>query len=381
MATIWKHPWSPYWTAVYKDEQNIWRKKSTKLRGQKNRSKAMALSIEWERAARLGRERTLTETVSREIIGGILERTTGETLRAETLREFCDRWLKAKATNKSEGTHTRYAGTVAKLLAFLDRKSDLPIAAVTPADCQRFYDELSNDGLAPATRVVEIKTLRTIFSAARRQNLISNNPADSVELPQRIKQVQRQTFTPAQVQMLMKAADGDWRTAILLGYYAGLRLSDAVTLEWDGVDLQGRRLRFAAQKTGERNEIPLHPTLDVHLSKLAGDQNGCVCPILAAVPVGGRSGLSKQFLAIMKRAGISSESVRTGGQRQLATLSFHSLRASFNSGLHNKGVSQELRKKLTGHKSDSVNDRYTRTEMTTLRAAVEKLPKLPALSH
>ena len=108
----------------------------------------------------------------------------------------------------------------------------------------------------------------------------------------------------------------------------------------------------------------------------AGDTNGAICPDLAAVPVGGRSGLSKQFLAVMRRAGIGNDAVDTGGQRQLSRLSFHALRASFNSGLHNKGVDQELRRKLTGHKSDAMNDRYTQTEIQTMRDAVNKLPAL-----
>src|SRR5438876_8712270 len=72
VATVWKHPASPYWSAVFRDEQNVWRKKTTKRR---ERTKALAMAIEWERAARLGREGILTEMLSREIIGGILERT------------------------------------------------------------------------------------------------------------------------------------------------------------------------------------------------------------------------------------------------------------------------------------------------------------------
>ena len=95
-----------------------------------------------------------------------------------------------------------------------------------------------------------------------------------------------------------------------------------------------------------------------------------------AVPIGGRSGLSKQFLAVMRKAGIGNNAVATGGQRKLSRLSFHALRASFNSTLHNKGVDQEIRRKLTGHKSDSMNDRYTRTELQTLADAVNKLPEL-----
>jgi integrase len=223
-----------------------------------------------------------------------------------------------------------------------------------------------------------MKTLSTVFNAARRLGLLSSNPVSPVELPQRVKQVRRRTFTPEQVAMLLGVAEGGWRTVILLGYYAGLRLSDAVTLSWESVDLAGGCLRFEQQKTGEELVIPLHSTLELHLSKLAGDTGGPVCPALAVVPVGGRSGLSRQFLALMREAGVGNDAVQTGGQRKLSRLSFHALRVTYNSTMHNAGVTQEVRKKLTGHKSDAVNDRYTRTELDTLRAAVNTLPSLKA---
>ncbi len=338
----------------------------------------MALAIEWDRAAQMGRDHVLTESTSRDIIGGILERTTGQKLRFDSVREFCGKWLRGKTAAKAEGTSIRYGATVEKFVLFLKEAADRPINAIEPRDCQAFYDDLVEQGLAPATLTVEIKTLRTIFNAARRQGMISTNPAEAVELPQNINQVQRKVFTLEQVQMLLKeTADApEWKTAILLGYYGGLRLGDAVERDWQDVDLVGHRLTFKMRKTGAALEIPLHPSLEKHLEHLAGDLGGSLCPGLAAVPVGGRSGLSKQFLAIMRRSGISQESAETGGQRQLSTLSFHSLRKTFNSALHNKGVSQEVRKKLTGHKSNAVNDRYTKSDLRTLRDAVTKLPKL-----
>src|SRR6185436_6072619 len=289
MATVWKHPNSPYWTAIYRDEAGVWRKKTTK---QNNRSKAMLMSLEWERAGGLGRNKLLTEHISRDVIGGILHRTTGDALRAETVREFTARWLAAKALNKHEGTATRYGATVDKLLEFLGPRADRPIAAVTPADCQRFNDHLLERRLAPATLVVEIKTLRTIFNAAVRQALIAANPASGVELPQRIKQVKRMKFTTAQVEMLLNSADNaEWRACILLGYYAGLRLSDAVSLAWESVDLMKGVLVFDVRKTDdEGHTVPLHPVLKAHLMRLAGDKGGPISPGLAAVPVGGRSG-------------------------------------------------------------------------------------------
>jgi hypothetical protein len=42
----------------------------------------------------------------------------------------------------------------------------------------------------------------------------------------------------------------------------------------------------------------------------------------------------------------------------------------------NAGVSQEVRMKLTGHKTESVNRGYTHHELAPLRAAVDKIPSL-----
>jgi len=373
MAYVWKHPKSSFWMAVYRNEQNQWRKKTTKKTA---KTAALAVAIEWERAASLGRDRILTEAISREVIGGILERTTGETLRQSSVREFCAEWMRGKTNSRQQGTATRYEASVTRFNELLGVKADRPISAVTPHDCQKFYDQLAEANLAPATMRVEMKTISSMFNHARRLGLIATNPAAAVQLPERIQQVKRKVFTPEQVQMMIDGAETEWKTAILLAYYCGLRLTDCVTLTWQSVDLAGGKIVVETHKTGETLEIPMHPTLDSHLTKLAGDTTGAICPGLAAVPVGGRSGLSKQFLAIMRRAGIGNDAVDTGGQRQLSRLSFHALRASFNSGLHNKGVDQELRRKLTGHKSDAMNDRYTQTEIQTMRDAVNKLPAL-----
>ena len=334
------------------------------------------MAIEWERAGQLGREGVLTEALSREVIGGILARTTGESLRVVSVRDHCMRWLQSKEQAKREATTKRYAGTIDRFLKFLERKADRPINAVPPPDCQSFYDYLLSLKLAPATLVVEIKTIRGVFKHALRLGLIPTNPAAVVELPERIRQVQRKAFSPGEIQVLLDTAEPEWKTAILLGYYGGLRLSDAVGLTWNNVDFSSSKLTLEVHKTGETLEVPLHPVLESHLSNVAGDATGLVCSKLGHVPVGGRSGLSKQFLSLMKQSGIDNQAVDTGGQRRLSQLSFHALRTSFNSALHNNGVSQELRKKLTGHKSNSVNDRYTRTELTILRTAVSNLPTL-----
>src|SRR5689334_9246283 len=131
MAYVWKHPNSPFWSACYRNDQNVWVKKTTK---QIKRTKALALALEWERAATMGRDRVLTESISREVIGGILERTTGENLRQATLREFLLEWLRGKTASRQEGTAARYHTSVDRFIKFMGNKADLPIAASTRHD-------------------------------------------------------------------------------------------------------------------------------------------------------------------------------------------------------------------------------------------------------
>jgi integrase len=66
----------------------------------------------------------------------------------------------------------------------------------------------------------------------------------------------------------------------------------------------------------------------------------------------------------------------SGALRSQSSLSFHSLRHSFNSAMANAGVSSEVRQKLTGHASAKMNAQYTHHELDELRAAVSVIPRV-----
>jgi len=86
--------------------------------------------------------------------------------------------------------------------------------------------------------------------------------------------------------------------------------------------------------------------------------------------------LSMAFKRIMERAGIQGRILRerNGEGRSQSSLSFHSLRHSFNSALANAGVDQEIRQALTGHASAAMNEIYTHRQLEPLRAAIAGLP-------
>jgi integrase len=79
----------------------------------------------------------------------------------------------------------------------------------------------------------------------------------------------------------------------------------------------------------------------------------------------------------MAQAGIEGKITRhTTEGRANSSLSFHSLRHSFNSAMANAGVAEEVRMKLAGHSTREVHTKYTHHELEPLRAAVALIPSL-----
>ena len=375
MASVHQRPRSPYWHASYLGPDGRWILRSTK---QEDRPKALAVAMEFERAAKLARRGELTEAQAREVLKDIMKRADmGETLRGVSIKSHFDTWLAGKKDRKSKGTGERYGVAVEDFLKTLGKRASKPLTSLTAADVERFLSHRIGKQLASATVILDVKIIRTALNAARRQGLIPTNPAEAVELPE-AKGVERGTFTPAEVKMMVDTADGEWKLLILFAYFTGARLGDCCRMQWEGVDLGEGTLTYTQTKTGAKVTIPLHPDLLARLNKLAGTDKPeiFILPHMANLRPGGRHGLSESFKRIARKTGLDLQTVKGAGKRMISKRTFHALRHSFTSALANQNVSAELRMKLTGHKTEGEHRKYTHHEMDNLRAAVQKIPSL-----
>jgi integrase len=375
MASIHRRPDSKYWHAAFRGTDGRLILRSTKCT---ERAKALATAFEFERAVKLAGAGNLVEAQARKVLADIMERAGGEeTLRSPSVTEYLNQWLSSKQTRKAVNTGERYRVVIEKFLAGLGDHQKKPLTALTARDIERYMDARTKEKLAPRTVVFGVKVIRTALNAARRQGLIPMNPAEAVELP-KVRGVERGTFTPAEVKILVDTAQDEWQTLILLAYYTGARLSDCCHMAWADVDMSAGTLTFTQGKTGEKVTVPLHSELHTHLEKLAGTDKPQVfiMPHMAGLKPGGRHGLSEGFKRIMRKAGLDICKVKSAGVRQLSRRTFHALRHSFTSALANQGVASELRMKLTGHKTESAHRGYTHHEIEKLREAVEKIPSL-----
>jgi site-specific recombinase XerD len=376
VACIWKHPKSKFFYARFRDERGIVVNRSTKT---SEPAKAAEVARSLEHAAKVARAGNLTQERARSLVSEILERTSDfeESIRSETVETFFKSHLQTLEETVSETTLARYRGVMTKFQEQLGPRSKRVLNGILPKDVQAFATERSRQ-VEASTVAADIKDLNAVFKCAMQLGHLDKNPVRGIKLP-KSQPIERDVFTPRQIGDLFETAQGDWKTAVLCGYYLGARLSDVVKLRWTDVEFSGHdsgTMTFCQNKTGRRLVVPLATELRQHLESIAGDQtDSFLMPSLASRRPGGRNGLSGTFVRLLESAGIDPRYVEAKGKR-FAKLSFHSLRHSFNSALANAGVSQEVRMKLTGHKTVAVNNSYTHHEMTTLSNAVSKLPRL-----
>ena len=378
MAGLTKHPNSPFWTAIFYDGAGHKVRRSTK---QRDRRLAMKTGIAWEELAQAGREKRLTETQARKVVADILERATGEALHFHTCADWIAEWLAGKRGVVADKSLVKYEQVCAAFLRHLGERSKLTLAAIGPKDIRSFRDALAAGGRVPSTVNQTIsKVLSVPFLAAMRLGYITTNPCAAVEALRDDADGSRETFSVEQVRALVTAAEGDWKGAILAGFYTGLRLRDIAEMRWEGLDFEAGILRIKTKKTGVVLMLPLHEELAAWLqAQRRGIGKAPVFPELAGKGTGGRYGLSGRFKAVMELAGIKGRIVRAGGGdagRKTSSLSFHSLRHSFVSALANAGVSSEMRQKLSGHADDRSHAKYTHHELAKLQDAIGLLPKI-----
>ena len=381
MGSVHRIPGKPNWICFYTDRNGKRRCKSSLSRNKREAERVCAKIQGIEDKARSG---YLTEDKARRVIEGIVGEIMAEAgapIQRKTVREHFKSWLKAFESEQSEGTFTRYEGIVDSFLEFLGGKASASLAALTADDVERYRDHLQSL-VAPATVNTHLKVIRVALEKAVKQGIFDRNPARLVENLNTADRHERRAFTLPELKKLLAVCGDDWKTAVFFGIYTGLRLGDIQSLTWANLDLQGKELTIATQKTGRVQILPLAKPLFRHVESLpAGDNpNAPLCPAFQGKAI---SWLSNEFYEVMASAGLvqsrgdhqkKDNKAGRGARRQLSSISFHSLRHTATSLLKNAGVSDVVARDIVGHESEAVSRNYTHIDADTKRAALNKMP-------
>lgn len=259
--------------------------------------------------------------------------------------------------------------------------------AITGAEVLAYEVQRLEAGASRATVNNELAALRRMFKLAAAMRMLPADLAPAISLPD--PNNARQGFLEADdFAAVVEELPAHLRPVMQFGYFTGWRVqSEVITLQWRQVDLDAGTVTLprGATKSGEPRVFPFgaHPALKslleaqkAHVERLERERSKVIPWVFP-----GKDG--KQIHdyrtgwnnACRRAAGSGKGELRVVTRPALESPRplVHDLRRTAVRNLIRAGVDRSVAKRLTGHETDEIFERYNITSGDDLAAAVVKL--------
>jgi integrase len=188
-----------------------------------------------------------------------------------SVRDYAQQWLERRKIETSLATHRRYQNGIDKWLELLGPYADRGLEEITQAQVFAFRDARAKASAAN-TANMELKIIKMMFRAARREGYLFEDPAEGVKTVKNRSDFARRPFSIDELRAVLAVADEEWQSLIKFGLYTGQRLGDLALLTWAQIDLESDEIRLTPRKTNKRLLIPIAAPLREHLlGRAVGD--------------------------------------------------------------------------------------------------------------
>lgn len=257
---------------------------------------------------------------------------------------------------------------------------DRQMRAISANDLQAFMN--ARAGSCRSTIGTIHSCLQNIFKLAYSQGIIDRDPSVALKKPA-AEQASRRALTDAEKAAVL----GVGRThpdglLILMLYYTGLRLGEAVGLRWEDIDFKTRMLsvkRDVDLKAGCIGEVKTkHSLRDVPIPDELFDALLARRGIGYVFPTGGghykNASLNRLWLQLMKAVHDVDPSVETRSDGKTSILTAHYFRHNYASFLYEAGVDVLTAQRYLGHsKAQTTLDIYTHLSAGKQEKEAEKV--------
>lgn len=246
----------------------------------------------------------------------------------------------------------------------MPRLGSRPLGAISGKNCLAYYNERLDTEAAISTVNGEMACLKTLFAEAMREGHIDVNPVKGIRLvnPNNARDRILSSEETARMFAAADAMDDFVRPLFHVLYHTGMRLGEALALEWSDVGFDHQRIVVRRAKSGEGRKIPLRAALTDELVRWKPLARGSrwVFPARYKADKPMRS-VRKGWLHLCAAAGVSG-------------LRPHDLRHNFTSALHANGVADSIIMSITGHKTYVMLHRYSHANDFAKAQAIDSLP-------
>jgi integrase/recombinase XerD len=284
------------------------------------------------------------------------------------------------ALHYGERTVVEYLAHVRAFLAWLDQKG-LGLTAVKRRDLQAYQTELfalrKRDGkpYSVGFQVNRLSALKSFFGFLARRQILLADPTAGLERPRLESRLPRAILSLSEARRLVEAPDTNTPTglrdrAILETLYAtGIRATELIRLSPFDVDTEEGTLRVVRGKGGKDRNVPLTRAAAAAIEAYLAEGR----PKLV------RSSKASRWLFVSPRGGVIyratlAQIVRTWARRAgiKKRVSPHVFRHSVATHLLKRGADIRHIQALLGHACLSTTERYTRVEISDLKAVVKR---------
>lgn len=245
-----------------------------------------------------------------------------------------------------------------------------------PAEVDRFIEQQRRQGYAPATIDHQLEKLRRCFTLAMAKRLL----AESVSVPKLLRpnaNAREGFWERAELEsVLARLKTQLLRDITLFAHATGMRQGSILSLTWSGYDRETRMLRLhpGRSKNDRGVVIPLEAwpvlaqVIDRRLAARRLDSD-----LIFHNGNGGRVGsIYGRFQRTSIAAGVGRMVTDDEGKEHYKGKVFHDFRRSAIRNMVRAGIPQAVAKKISGHKTDAVFERYNITDERDLEDAFRK---------
>jgi integrase len=289
-------------------------------------------------------------------------------LREGLIQNYVERGNKSLLTD-ADGTE--FINGLAALDQFFEyeagTKPGVPLTQITTDAAREFSNERLKAGVTNSTVNNSLALLRRMLRIAHEDGklqsvpmirLLKSNPARKGFLP-------REKFDE-----LVSHLPAHMKPLITFLYWCGVRLGEALQIDWSQVNLDRAVIRLEDEQTksGDARIVPLPDVLVTMLKKSKRHGN-----------VFDGTNLRKAWGKACTAAGLGTlGEIDERGNRKYNGLIIHDLRRSAIKNLMKVGVSEKVAMTISGHKTRSVFDRYHIVDDADVVNAMRSLQDAPA---
>jgi integrase len=243
--------------------------------------------------------------------------------------------------------------------------TDTPLAKISTFDIERYKKHRLDEGAAEGTINRELAALSHLFSKSIEWKWINHKPATIKRLKEDSGRITY--LTTEQIERLIKAAIGDrfhqLYPFIVIGLETSLRRSEILSIKIEDIDIVKQVIYIPQSKTGSR-EQPITAHLADFLKSYidaALDDQVWFFPS-AKSKTGHTVNIEKPWKRVVLAAGLDPTHVVR-----------HTLRHTAITHLVQAGVDLPTVKRISGHKTLSMVERYSHQNGEHIRTAMDKL--------